>query len=119
MTVKQITMRLEQTLLRDGELSYELYKDELEQFVDELKSSMTHDRDDYIFAVLEDGGQVAMVLVEQSGHVHSNEQARDKLKALWPAAYASNLQKLIPAFANQLNQGELPINGVKTVKSSS
>ncbi len=119
MTVKNITMRLEQALLRDGGMSYALYKSELETFLDELKSSMTHDKDDYIFAVLEDSGHVAMVLVEQSGHVHINEQAREKLKALWPAAYETNMKKLIPAFANQLNQGELPINGVKTVKSSS
>ena len=82
MRVKTITMRLEQTLLRDGEMSYELYKGELEQFLDELKSSMNRDRDDYIFTVIEDGGHVAMILVEKPGQVHINEQAMDKLKAL-------------------------------------
>jgi hypothetical protein len=104
MTVKNITMRLEQALLRDGEMSDELYTAELETVLDELKSSMTHDKDDYIFAVLEDRGRVAMVLVEHSGYVHINEQARDKLKALWPAAYAHNMKKLIPAFAKQLGK---------------
>jgi hypothetical protein len=59
-----------------------------------------------------------MVLIEKSGQIHINERAREKLKALWPAAYESNMEKLIPAFAKQLNKGEIPINGVKTVGSS-
>ncbi|CAA9356672.1 MAG: hypothetical protein AVDCRST_MAG93-7390, partial [uncultured Chloroflexia bacterium] len=81
--------------------------------------SMVHDKDDYIFAVTENSGHVAMVLIEQSGQVHVNELARNKLRALWPAAYESNMKKLIPVFAKQLNRGEIPINGVKTVKPSS
>ena len=59
-----------------------------------------------------------MVLIEKSGEVHINEQAREKLQALWPVAYTSNMKKLIPAFAQQLHQGELAINGVKTVGKS-
>ncbi len=37
---------------------------------------------------------MAMVLVEQSGHVHRNAQARSKLQALWPARGS------VPQFAN-------------------
>ncbi len=119
MTVKNISRLLERALLRNGDMHHELYTYELEEIVDDLKSSMTHDKDDYIFAVTENGGHVAMVLIEQSGQVYVNEQARNKLKMLWPAAYESNLKQLIPVFAKQLNRGELPINGVKTTKSSS
>jgi len=91
----------------------------LEEFLDDLKSSLAEDKDDYIFAVTENSGHVAMVLIEQSGQVHINEQAREKLQALWPAAaYESNMKNLIPAFAKQLNEGELPINGVKMVGQS-
>ena len=57
-----------------------------------------------------------MVLIEKSGQVYINEQARERLQALWPMAYKSNIQKLIPVFAQQLHEGELPINGVKTIK---
>jgi len=59
-----------------------------------------------------------MVLIEKSGQVHINEQARERLKALWPAAYESNMKRLIPAFAEQLRGGEIPVNGVKTVRTS-
>ena len=119
MTVSNIKKLLEKALLHGGDMQYALYAYELEALIDDLKSSMTHDKDDYIFAVTENRGDVAMVLVENSGHVHINEHARTRLQALWPAAYESNMQKLIPAFAKQLNGGEIPINGVKTVRSSS
>ena len=117
MTVKNITRLLERALLRDGDMRHELYKYELEEILDDLKSSMMHDKDDYIFVVTENRGHVAMVLIEQSGQVHVNEQVRNKLKTLWSAAYEGNMKKLIPVLARQLNRGELPINGVRTVKS--
>ncbi len=117
MTVRTIRQCLEQALLKDGPMRAELYAFELEGLLDNLKASMAQDQDEFIFAVTENNGEVAMVLVEQSGHVHSNEQARTKLLALWPAAYERNLQRLIPAFAKQLHAGEIPINGVKTVRS--
>ncbi len=118
MTVRTIRQRLEQALLRNGPMRDELYALELEGLLDDLKASMAHDQDEYIFAVTENNGDVAMVLVEQSGHVHSNERARTKLQALWPAAYERNMQRLIPAFAQQLHAGDIPINGVKTVRSA-
>ncbi len=109
---------MKQTLLDDGEMQYELYKYELEELLDEWKASMAKDDDDYIFAVTENSGRVAMILIEKSGEVHINEQARERLKALWPAAYENNMNKLIPAFAEQLNEGEIPVSGVKTVEAS-
>ena len=118
MTAKDIEKILQQTLLHDTAMQYGLYEYELEELLDELKLSLAADQDDYIFAVTENSGQVAMVLIEKSGQVHINEQAREKLRALWPATYASNMQQLIPAFAKQLHAGELPINGVKTIGQS-
>jgi hypothetical protein len=113
MTAKNIEKRLEQTLIHDEAMPYGLYTYELEEVLDELKSSLAHDRDDYIFAVTENSGHVAMVLIEKTGHVYINEQAREKLKALWPATYERNMKQLIPVLAKQLHEGALPINGVK------
>ncbi|MCP4424042.1 MAG: hypothetical protein GY803_06100 [Chloroflexi bacterium] len=117
MSVRKIKKLLKQALLHDGEMAYALYEYELEEVLDHLKSSMARDRDDYIFVATENTGDMAMVLIEKSGKVHINEQARERLKTLWPAAYKSNIKKLIPAFARQLHQGELPITGVKQVDS--
>jgi frataxin-like iron-binding protein CyaY len=113
MSARKIEKRLKQALLQEGEMHQRLYEYELEELIDDLKQSMAEDKDDYIFAVTENSGEVAMILIEKSGQVHINEQARERLKALWPAAYQSNLKTLIPEFASQLNEGEIPINGVK------
>ena len=116
MTAKKIAKLLEQALIHDGEMQYALYEYELEELLDELRSSMAKDKDDYIFAVTENSGDVAMVLIKKSGQSYINEQAREQLRALWPVAYESNMKRLIPAFAKQLHEGEIPINGVKTVR---
>jgi hypothetical protein len=116
MSVKGIQKLLEKALLQDGKMEEGLYQHELEELLEELKTSMVRDNDEFLFAVTENSGDVAMVLVEQWGQVHINEQAREKLKAFWEASYKSNLKKLIPLFARQLNAGELPINGVKTME---
>jgi hypothetical protein len=50
-------------------MEYRLYEYELKELLDELKSSLAADRDDYIFAVTENSGHVAMVLIENSGQV--------------------------------------------------
>jgi hypothetical protein len=117
MSAKRIEKLLRQALLHDGEMHRGLYEHELEEVVDELQQSLAQDNDDYIFTVTENRGHVAMVLIERTGHIHINEQAREKLKTLWPAAYESNMNMLIPAFAQQLHEGELPINGVKITRS--
>ena len=115
MTAKKIEKLLRLVLINDEEMAYELYKHELEELLEEWKLSMTKDNDSYLFAVTENSGDVAMVLIEKAGQVHINELAREKLKALWLGAYESNMKKLIPIFASQLAKGEIPVNGIKMV----
>jgi frataxin-like iron-binding protein CyaY len=114
MNIKEIKKLLQQALLHDGAMQYELYQHELEEQLDEMKASMAADKDDYIFTVTVNNGDVAMLLIEKSGDIHINEAARERLKTLWPAAYKSNMKKFIPLLARQLSAGELPLNGVKT-----
>lgn len=115
MTAKKIEKILSQVFLRDYEMSYALYEHELVEILEELTWSMKTDKDDYIFTLTENRGHVAMLLIEKSGKLYINEKARERLKVLWPDAYASNMKMFIPGFARQLHRGELPINGVKVV----
>lgn len=115
MSTKKIEKLLKKALLKNGEMHYSLYEFELEEIVDDLKQSMLDDNNDYIFAVTENNGHVAMILIEKSGQLLINEQAREKLKVFWPAAYESNIKKFIPLFAAQLDAGEIPINGVNQI----
>ncbi len=118
MSAKKIEKLLEQALLRDGKMAQALFEFEFtENDIERLKASLIEDNDDYLFAVTENTGDIAMVLIEKSGQVHANEEARERLKELWKLAYERNLTMLIPDFAKQLNSGELPINGVKVAKT--
>ncbi|MBW4553772.1 MAG: hypothetical protein KME35_22085 [Aphanocapsa sp. GSE-SYN-MK-11-07L] len=116
MTVKKIEKLLKQALLQEGKMECQLYEHELIEVLDDLRLSMKRDKDDYIFTVTENRGHVGMLLIEKSGEVHIDEQARERLKVLWPAAYESNIKKMIPDFAQQLYGGDLPINGVKVYR---
>lgn len=119
-TVKDIRIVLENALLKDGKMEYALYEYEFEELMEEFKVTVIEDQDDYLFAITthknDETGKVdtAMVLIEQSGTVHINELARDKLKEVWKGSYESNMKKLIPDFALELHQGGIPINGIKT-----
>ena len=118
-TVKDIKKELENALLNDGKMAVGLYKYELEELIDEFKESIIEDKDDFLFVITTHKNDVtgkentAMVLIEQSGEVHINELARDKLKEMWQGAYEGNMKKTIPYFAKQLHEGIMPVNGVK------
>ena len=118
-TAKDLKIVLKNALLNDGKMEYELYEYEFEELLDELLASLIEDKDDFLFAITAHKNDItgkedtAMVLIEQSGQVHINELARDKLKAEWKGAYESNMKKFIPDFAKQLYEGEIPDNGVK------
>ncbi len=119
-TVKDLQKILENVLLKDGKMEYALYEYELEDLLDDFNESLLEDNDDFLFAITTQKNNVtrredtAMVLIEPSGTVHINESARAKLKAVWKGAYAGNIKKIIPGFANQLYEGEIAVNGVKT-----
>ena len=115
MTRKEIEKRLKDVLLHDGEMSQDLYESELENVRDELFSSLKRDKEDYLFTVTVTRGDVAMLLIEKSGEVYVNEEAREKLKEYWPAAYESNLKTFIPSFAKDLQNNLLPQTGVIVV----
>ncbi len=111
---KKIEKALKAALLENGEMSHGLYEFDLEDGLDYWRDSLREDNDDYLFAVTENSGDVAMVLFEKAGKIHINEQAREKLQALWISdAYPRNMKKLIPMFAKQLKAGHIPANGVK------
>jgi len=118
-TVNGLKTVLENALINDGKMEYDLYEYEFEELLDEFKESVIEDKDDFLFAITTHKNDVtghedtAMVLIEQSGTVHINELARDKLKEEWKGGYEGNMKKLIPDFAKQLYEGEIPINGVK------
>jgi hypothetical protein len=116
---KIIEKNLKIALLGDGELVDALFEYELAEHVGEYLQSKKDDGDKYFFAVTEHSNDVAMLLIDESDNVHRNQVARDLLKSLWRDAYKSNMQKLIPQIARELNAGYLFSAGVKEVPNLS
>ena len=123
MLLKEIRKALEHAFIHDGELCDDLYKYELEEHVGYWRRSMIRDHDDFLFVAtvrtddVDHEYNTALLLIERSGEAYINEPARDRLKELWGKVYFLNMKKLIPTFAQQLKQGELPVTGVKMVET--
>ena len=113
---KAIQNRLHKALVLNGDMSYALYKHELEEHLVYWRAGMTRDRDEFLFVVTEHSGDVAMLLLTAKGKLFINEQAREKLQLLWhsPGVYTNNLKLFLPMMAEQLESGELWMTGVKT-----
>lgn len=118
MVKKKTEQLLEDALINDANMDYALFEFELADMVEEMILSMVNDDDEYILSVTVNDGSVAMALIERSGNMFVNESARDKLKKLWKTAYSVNMKKLIPAYANELDRGLIPINGIKIVRNT-
>lgn len=67
--------------------------------LEEFGPSLDTDGEDYLFAVIEYSGRVAMVLLHKSGETGFNDAARTKLQGLWGEAYRRDMDELIPVFA--------------------
>ena len=71
-TVKDLKKVLENALLNDGKMEYDLYEYEFEELLDELLASLIEDKDDFLFAITTHKNDVtgkedtAMVLIDQS-----------------------------------------------------
>ena len=119
--IPEIKKALENALLHDGIMEPLLYEYEFEEILPELVETLTTDKDEYLYAITTHKNDItgiedtAMVLIEASGETYINELARDKLKEIWAGAYVKNIKQLIPDYAKQLHEGDLPMNGLKTV----
>jgi hypothetical protein len=111
----KIENRLRKALLRGGKLEHELYEYELEEHIDYWYKGLKADRDEFVFAVTEHSGDVAMVLITKEKTIYINEAAREKLAEFWPKTYHTNMQRLIPLMAEQLANDIIAVNGVKIV----
>lgn len=111
---KRIEKNLRKVLLEGEPFEMDLYEFELEEHVEAYIQSKKEDKDRYFIAITEHSDDVAMLLIDEQDKVLINEEARAKLKQLWPnTAYESNLRLLIPSVAEVLDSGQLFAMGVK------
>ena len=116
MKSKQIATLLRKALIEAGKMEQSLYEYELEEHIDYWYEGLQADQDDFVFAVTENSGHVAMVLIMPDKTIFVNEAARTKLAQFWQSSYTSNMQRLIPMMAEELADDSIFENGVKTAR---
>ena len=117
-TRKQLIDRLRKALLEDGAMAHALYEHELKEHIDYWHKELKRDREDVVFVVTENTGDVAMVLITRDKTVYVNEDARQELMKVWKANYAHNMEMLIPAMVGDLINNCFAVTGVKVVDTS-
>lgn len=115
MSKKTIRAALEQSLLHDAAMSAALCEEVLMDAADELEESLREDNDDALIALVAEGREVAMLLIDKAGTRYRNEAARAQLQQMWRSHYAANLQTVLPIFVADLSQGMLAVGGVHWV----
>ena len=115
MKQRKIANTLRKALLEDGKMERALYEYELEEHIDYWYEGLKSDRDQFVFAVTENSGDVAMVLIMPDKTIYVNEEAREKLSQFWIKAYKNNINRLSPMMADNLANDIISVNGVKTV----
>ena len=115
MKKRKIANTLRKALLEDGKMERALYEYELEEHIDYWYEGLKSDRDQFVFAVTENSGDVAMVLITPDKTIYVNEEAREKLAKFWIKAYENNINQLIPMMAENLANDIISVTGVKMV----
>jgi hypothetical protein len=118
MRKRKIENLLREALLRGGKMELALYEYELEEHIEYWYEGLKADRDEFVFVVTENSGDVAMALITKEKTVFINEDARKKLLEFWPRTYNANMKKLIPMMARDLANDIVSVNGVKTVSGT-
>lgn len=118
MSAAKITKLLKKALLENGEMAHALYEHELQEHIDYWYKGLKRDKEDVVFVVTENKGDVAMVLITRDKTVYINEDARQELMKIWKTNYAKNAEMLIPAMVGDLMDGFYAVTGVKVVDTS-
>ena len=119
MTKKKIANLLRKALLKDGKMAQALYEYELKQHIDYWYQGLKSDGEELVFAVTENSGDIAMVLIMDKKKIYINEQAREKLSQRWGKSYFKNMNTLIPYMAKDLADDIIAVNGMKIQSTSS
>lgn len=115
---RKIEALLRQALIDNGKMEYALFEFELEEHIVYWYKGLKRDKEEFVFAVTENRGDVAMVLITKNKKIYVNEKARQFLMKQWEGEiYRKNMEVLIPMMAKNLANDILAVNNVKVEAS--
>ena len=116
---KKIATDLQSALSGQIPLSIDLYVEVLADYEDELKASLDKDADDALLCMLADDGDVAMMVIDWDGSIYRNENALNKLRAMWRHSFETSFQTLVPIISTHISQKNLGVAGIKWLPAPS
>lgn len=115
---KKIEALLRQALIENGKMEYALFEYELKEHIDYWYKGLKRDKEELVFAVTVNRGDVAMVLITKNKDIYINEDARNFITQQWQGeVYKKNMERLIPMMANDLANKIIAVNRVKLAPS--
>ncbi len=112
---RAIAEDLHAALCGNKKLSIDLYVEVLADHEDALKASLDRDADDALLCMLADYGNVAMLLIDWQGTIHRNDNALEKLRAMWHSSFEANCKTIVPIFSDHISQRNLGVAGIKWI----
>ena len=109
----EIENSLLKALLLDGAMEYRVYEFELKEHIAYWKEGLKKDKEDFVFVVTVNNGDVAMLLITNKDELYINEKARKQLKAFLGKNYKTNIEMLLPTMVNDLSNDYFSLTGVK------
>lgn len=111
----KIENSLLKALLLDGEMKIGLYEFELQEHIAYWKADLKKDKEDFVFVVTVNNGDVAMLLITKKDELYINEEAREKLKLFWKTNYQTNIKLLLPNMIIDLSNECFALTGAKFI----
>lgn len=111
----KIENSLLKALLLDGDMQFGLYEFELQEHIDYWKEGLKKDKEDFVFVVTVNNGDVAMLLITKKDELYINEEAREELKLFWKTNYQTNIKLLLPNMINDLSNECFALTGAKFI----
>ena len=112
---RAVAKDLHAALRGEKNLSIDLYVEVLVDHEDALTASLDHDADDALLCMLADDGDVAMLLIDWQGAIHRNDNALEKLRAMWHSSFEANCKTIVPIFSDHISQRNLGVAGIKWI----
>jgi hypothetical protein len=54
-----------------------------------------------------------MLVIEWDGHIHRNDDALKRLREMWRQSFETNIETLLPTFAEHISDRNLGVAGLK------
>jgi len=102
-----LCQKLREMFTNHTRFSGDLYREDMEDYLDEFVDDRKDSGDSILVAISEDKGLFSIILVDENDHIHINKHAVKALKKYWSWSYMKNIDRIIPVASQVLMGGDI------------